>query len=292
MLRFLCALLFLALANGLTAPVDARFTIQNGSPEELIQEANELFAERFVQEKLERAISLYEQALSRSEELPAQRRAFLLNRLAQLHYELATFDGARTAAEQDILAKGKDFGFRSLRLHGEFARSEGTAFARAVGAVNDPAALLWTANNWGETLRFKPLEGLRNVNKVIAMYRRCLELDESFQAGSCHHALGATLVTTPGLLGSDAEAGQFQLRRALELQPDYLENHIVYAEFWGFTYSLGQKNGLRDRGLIERQAQFVLDAPVGDRWPFWNRVAKKEAHRLLQELQPFVGGGS
>jgi len=56
---------------------------------------------------------------------------------------------------------------------------------------------------------------------------------------------------------------------------------VVYAQYWGFTYDLfGKVNGIRDRDLIDRELNLVLDAPVGD-WPFWNREAKREAEALL-----------
>jgi len=159
-----------------------------------------------------------------------------------------------------------------------------------VSFVEDVAALTWTADNWGSLFRYNPLEGLANVGKVRAMYERCLEVDETYWGGSCHNALGALLVTTPGFLGGDPERGRAHLERAIEVDPGYLMNRVVYAEFWGFTYdALGNKNGVRDRELIERELRHVLEAPIGERWPFWNRVAKRTARLLLEELERFVG---
>lgn len=258
------------------------------SSDELIARANELFPERYVRAKMEEAIALYERVLPQLDALSVQTQAFVLDRLAQLHYEVTTFGEDVTSEERPHLEKGKDYGFRSLRLNPDFARWERPDFGKAIGFVTDPAAINWTANSWGKIFQLDPWQGLANVGKLMAMYRRCIALDEAFWGGSCHHSLGALLVTTPGFLGGDAEEGKGHLERALELDPDYLMNHVVYAEYWGFSYNmLGNKNGVRDRALIEREASFVLEAPIGNAWPFWNREAKAEAERLLKELKRF-----
>jgi hypothetical protein len=130
-----------------------------------------------------------------------------------------------------------------------------------------------------------------NVGKVKAMYERSIEVEEGYWGGSSHNALGALLVTTPDFLGGDLEQGRKNLEHAIGLDETYLENHVVYAQYWGFTYDLfGNINGIRDRGLIERELDFVLAAPIGD-WPFWNREAKKEAEILLvtiKEVSPLT----
>jgi len=40
---------------------------------------------------------------------------------------------------------------------------------------------------------------------------------------------------------------------------------------------------VRDAELIERECAIVLEGEIGD-WPFWNRMAKMEAERLLAQL--------
>lgn len=260
------------------------------SPEEVFARADELFPERYRPEVLEELIALYEGLLPQLESLSRDDQARVLNRLAQLYYEKSVLSEGDTEEDLRSLEKGKEYGFRSLRLHPDFAKWEDRDFAKAISFVTDVAALLWTADNWGGIFQFDPFQGLTGVGKLIVMHRRCLELDETFWGASCHNALGAILVTTPGFLGGNVEEGRQHLERAVELRPDYLMNRVVYAEYWGFTYdALGNKSGVRDRELIEREAQFVLEAPLGEEWPFWNRIAKREAERLLEELQQFVG---
>ena len=275
----------LAVLWGFTLGVPA----QPSSPEEVFARAEQLFPERYRPEVLDELIALYEGLLPQLESLAAEQQAEVLNRLAQLYYEKSVLSEGDTEEDRRLLEKGKEYGLRSLRLNPDFAEWEGRDFAKAVGFVTDVGALLWTADNWGGIFQFDPLAGLTGVGKLIVMHRHCLELDETFWGASCHNALGAILVTTPGFLGGNLEEGRQHLERAIELAPDYLTNHVVYAEYWGFTYdALGNKNGVRDRELIEREAQFVLDAPIGDKWPFWNRIAKRDAERLLEELRQFA----
>ncbi len=262
------------------------------APETVFAHAEALFPERYRPEVLDELIALYEDLLPRLETLSREDQAKVLNGLAQFYYEksvLLEFEEGEADEKRRWLEAGKGYGFRSLRLNPDFAEWEERDFAKAIGFVTDVAALLWTADNWGGIFQFDPFQGLTGVGKLIVMHRRCLELDETFWGASCHNALGAILVTTPGFLGGNPEEGKAHLERAIELVPDYLTNRVVYAEYWGFTYdAFGNKNGVRDRELVEREIRIVLGAPIGE-WPFWNRIAKREAERLLEELERFSG---
>ncbi|GAG36102.1 unnamed protein product, partial [marine sediment metagenome] len=247
------------------------------SPAEWIERGHAAFEERFTLEKMIEAIAAYEAALPDLESLPIETQAFVLNRLTQLCYELTTFSPGDTPDDKLAFQQGKDYGLRSLRLNPEFATLENDDFAKAVALVIDPAALLWTADNWGALFNYDLIGGMFNVGNVRTLYERCLAVDEGYWGASAHNALGAMLVVTPGALGGDTDAGLEHLERALTLSPDYLVNRVVYAQYWGFSYGLfGNVSGIRDAAFIEDQLGSVLDAPIGD-WPFWNREAKREA---------------
>ncbi len=257
-------------------------SVSSQSPTELVERANAAFTQRFIPDEMRAAIAYYEQSLPL---VSVQSQAFVLDRLAQCYYELTTFSPGNTKEDKKLFEKGKEYGLRSLRLNPMFARLEKDDFASAVSHVTDPAALLWTADNWGALFHYNPLQGMLDVSKVKALYERGIKVDETYWGASFHNALGAMLVTLPSFLGGDLEQGKAHLERAIALAPDYLENHVVYAQYWGFTYDmLGKINGIRDVGLINQQIKYVLSAPIG-RWPFWNREAKKEA----QELVTFLG---
>ncbi len=254
----------------------------------LLDLADAAFSERFDPSRMEEAISYYESALS---DIPVQSEGFVLARLSQCYYELTTFSPGNTQDDRRLFKKGREYGLRSLRLNPDFARLEDDDFKLAVSYVTDPAALLWTANNWGALFNYDPLLGMIDVGKVKALYERGIEIAEGYWGGSFHNALGAMLVTLPPFLGGSAEEGRTHLERAIEISPDYLENHVVYAQYWGFTYDLfGKVSGIRDPDLIERELDFVLSAQLGD-WPFWNREAKKEAEALLKVKEGFEDEG-
>ena len=258
-------------------------TASEASFSELVESADAAFRERFIEGRMKEAIAFYELILG-LDPLAVQSQAFVLNRLSQLCYELTTFSEGNTPQDREHLQKGKGYGLRSLRLVSGFAEWETEDFKKALSYVLDPAALLWTANNWGALFGYDPLQGMLGVNRVRTMYEHSLAIEESYWGASAHNALGALLIVVPEILGGDIEQGRRHLEKAVTLNPDYLENRVVYAQYWGFAYDfLGNVNGIRDRELIERELNLVLEAPVGD-WPFWNREAKKEVQILLAQL--------
>lgn len=252
---------------------------------ELIESADAAFQERFVRERMEEAIASYEAVLASLDLLPVQSQTLVFNRLSQLHYEVTTFSDGYPPEDGEHLLKGKACGLRSLRLNPAFMEWEEEDFKKAIDLVTDRAALLWTTHNWGAYLAFDPVQGILSVDRIKAMYERCLVVEEGYWGASAHTALGALLVVTPEVLGGNPEQGRTHLEKAIALDPSYLENRVVYAQYWGFTYDFfGNVNGIRDSDLIERELNLVLEAPIGD-WPFWNREAKKEAQILLRRLK-------
>ena len=201
---------------------------------ELIDRANEAFQERFYEDQLRQAISAYERLLPGLELFPVQSQAFFLNRLSQACYELTTFSDGYTPADRELLLKGKTYGFRSLQLDPGFAEWEKKNFRKAVSLVNDPAALLWTTHNWGAYLAFDPLQGILSVDNIKTMYERCIVVEATYWGASAFSALGSLLVVTPAALGGNLEQGRTFLEAAIGLAPSYLENRVVYAQYWGY----------------------------------------------------------
>ncbi|MGB2982640.1 MAG: TRAP transporter TatT component family protein [Candidatus Bipolaricaulia bacterium] len=264
------------------------FASDEATRNDLLALADDAYTARHVPERMTEAISLYEAVLPSLGTLSVQSQAFVLDRLAQLCYEATTFTTGDTPEDRELFELGKAYGLQSLRLDPEFADIEARSFADAVAIATDPAALLWTADNWGALCGIDLFEGLLQFGKVRALYERCLAVDETYWGASSHNALGALLVVTPSTLGGDLERGRMHLEKAITLAPSYLLNRVVYAQYWGFSYGFfGNVNGVRDNELIERELTFVLGEPIGA-WPFWNREAKKEAEALLQRLREAV----
>jgi len=252
---------------------------------DILARADAAFDVRYIQEQMAEAIRGYESLLPTLDTLSVQSQTYVLDRLALLCYEATTFTLGNTPEDRRWFERGKAYGLRSLRLNAAFAQHETRDFATAVSGVTDPAALLWTANNWGGLCGMNPIEGLLHFKEVRALYERCLAVTETYWGASAHNALGALLVVTPVPLGGDPEKGKTHLEAAIALAPTYLQNRVVFAQYWGFTYDVfGNVNGVRDAALTERELTFVLTAPLGD-WPFWNREAKKEAEILLLRVE-------
>ncbi len=253
-----------------------RFAIQAADPMEFL---------RYYKPHIKNAISYYEIAIEDRAAQSVQSQAHVYNRLAQLHYELAKVMILEEAQEKeitDLLAGGKEYGFKSFQLHPGFDREK---FMDTLNWIRDGAALVWTANCWGTWLGYNPMEGLVNLGKVKKMYEQAIAVDEKFWSGSGHIGLGALLATTPSIMGGDLEEAREHFQRALEIDPYYLPASVVYAESYGFTHSFGKRSGIRDRKLIEERLTFVTNAPVGEKRPFWNWEAKAEAELLRRELE-------
>ena len=275
----LCLAILLALSTGVVT------ILGTDSPPDLIAQADLAYTTRYLQESMAQAIALYEAVLPDLDTLSAWSQAYVLNRLSQLCYEAAMFTEGNTPEDKELFTQGKAYGFQSLRLNEEFVAHESSGFEEALSYVTDAAALHWTANNWGMLCGMNPIQGLLQQGSVLALFARCVELDPDFWGGSAASALGSLLIMVPRPLGGDDEAGLALVEDSILMDPSYLHNRIILAEYWGFTYGyFGQLTGIRDAELIERELALVLEGEIGD-WPFWNRQAKIAAERLLTQLR-------
>ena len=255
------------------------------SPMDLITQADFAYTARHLQESMAEALMLYEAVLPTLDELSDWWQAYVLNRLSQLCYEAALLTEGNTSEDEELFRRGKEYGFRSLRLNEEFLKHESEGLRTALSYVTDVAGMHWLANNWGMLCGMNPIQGLLEQSSVLALFSRCVELEPGFWGASSSSALGSLLIMLPGPMGGDDEAGLALVEDSIARNSSYLHNHIILAEYWGFTYNfLGGLTGVRDAELIERETKIVLDGGIGD-WPFWNRQAKIAAERLLGQLR-------
>ena len=255
------------------------------TPISLIAQADFAYMTRHVEEDMNQAITLFEAVLPSLETLSIGTQAYVLNRLSQLCYEVTMFSEGDTPEDRLLFEEGKAYGFQSLRLNPQYSEIEGNDFDEAVSYVTDAAALHWTASNWGKLCGMNPIQGLLQQGKVLALFSRTVEIDPEYWGGSATSSLGSLLIMSPSTLGGDKEVGLTLVEESISIDPSYLSNRVILAEYWGFTYDFfGQLAGIRDAELIERELAIVLDADIGD-WPFWNRQAKDLAEKLLARLR-------
>jgi len=260
-------------------------TVAAESPSALIAQADRAYMMRYVEEDMTQAIALYEAVLPSLDALSIPSQAYVLNRLSQLCYEATMFTEDDTSGDKELFERGKEYGYRSLRLNEEFVTHESEGLKTALTYVTDVAAMHWTANNWGMLCGLNPIQGLLQQGSVLQLFSRCVELSPAFWGGSSASALGSLLIMLPGPLGGDDAAGLALVEDSIVADPTYLHNRIILAEYWGFTYNyFGALTGVRDAELIRRETSIVLKGDV-DAWPFWNRQAKVHAERLLERLR-------
>jgi hypothetical protein len=255
------------------------------SPADRIAQADAAYSMRYVEEQMVDAIALYEAVVPDLPELTVQSQAYVLNRLSQLYYEATLFSEGDTPVDERLFERGKEYGFQSLRLNPQFAEAEARNLTEAVSYVTDAAALHWTVSNFGKLGDIDPLSGLLNQGKILALFRRAVEVDPTFWGSSSRSSLGSLLILSPGPMGGNDAEGLALIEASIADAPTYLSNRIILAEYWGFTYNyFGQLEGIRDAELIEREVAFILAAEIGE-WPFWNRMAKLQAEVLLERLE-------
>lgn len=244
----------------------------------LLAQATALMDLRYEPMNLWQIIDLYEQALAL-----APGRPDITARLAQFWYEWGVLSRDPEKKRPEAFEKAKDYAMSALRSDPEFVQVEKEqGLEEAIRTASDPTPLLWLGQAWGQLLgMIDPLTAFRDMPKVRLAYERVVELDPAFFGGTALHALGALTANLAAnwlfslITGINLAEAKPYFERAIELCPDFLENYVVYAREYATRAN--------DRPLFEHLVRFVLAAPIG-KWPFWNRIAKREAEELLARI--------
>ncbi len=265
------------------------------SPQKLIDQAGEHF-EKARQDKsaqeLKQAIELYEQSLEG--ELPLESKKQALNKLSESYYLLANIFLTEREEQEDAYNKGREAGIKSLMLYDEFRENFGDDPTERLNKevlpyVEDVAALYWVVSS---AIRIDEFAGVVAQQKYIPLYKeiynRLIELDETYMGGGPHRSFGALhckvrLHTTGGIaiafiLGLSEEEGKKHLQKAIDIDPEYLDNKFFYAKYWASA---------RDKELFVKLLNEIIEASpeVVEKYPLRNWAAQKEAQTLLEEAQ-------
>jgi len=227
----------------------------------------------------------------------------LVTKLSQVYYSYADAFLRDHPDQRATFLKGKQWGFKSLRMDPTFvAFEEEDGFIAAVEAETDVAALFWANANWLRWAEPDILSAIKAgiAKKSLAMSRRALELDASYSMYASYRALGAfwqgmpsnpiLAVFTGGLMQDYdkvlasfcpiVDEPSFCEGIADLIDPictAYLENRVLFA-----------KHYLMPLGYWEdaaRVLQSVLEEPIGERFPLYNGLNQQIAAELLQEVQ-------
>jgi len=243
--------------------------------------------------RLERAIELYWEALTRAS---SESMLHILFQLARGYYELAACCDTLTV-KKIYFEKGITYGRKwiEVQLSINLPDLSQAEFQRYIQEISNPGILFWLAQDFGGYLESQAKSGdvtvLHNigtkVTNLIVLYRRSIELNPDYFGANALSSLGSLLVFLPPFLGGDFREGMNFLEKARQTHPEFLYNQVLYIKSLYFQFDLlkgftPHKKANRDK--VAQELLTILELPL-DEYPFWNALAKKEAERLLKEIQ-------
>jgi len=195
-------------------------------------------------------------------------------------------DFAEVARLQDralrLYLRGRDYCMRSLELEypgiGERLLLQPED---AVAAVSDVPLLFWTGASWGAAISLgkdRP-ELAADLPAVIALMRRGLELDETYDEGAIHEVM-ITLESLPANMGGSYERARQHYERALELSAGRRAS----------TYTALASNvsqGEQNRGEFEQLLGLALaiDPDEHRESRLQNLIVQRRARHLLKRVE-------
>lgn len=226
------------------------------------------------------AIDLWEEALPLLAEDNVQSRSGVLNRLAQAFFELADGYVIDPGDRETLFERGKDAALESLELDPVFvATRKADGFRAALLAATDIAAIFWYGNTLGQWLNYHHWTALTGgVKDVYAAFQRSLELDETFDSGGPHRAMGSFLAQAYFTVGRRRDEAVFHFERAIEIDPVQLESYVNYAASYAKV--------VKDQALLDELLATVFelaeDPAVMSAHPYYNARALSRALRLAR----------
>ena len=237
------------------------------------------------QQRLETALTAYEQLLDLVPEEEQQTRVYIANRLSQGYFELGFAYITDRGDQEKVFAEGQAHALTSLRLDPSFVQDEEQSFRAALELADDAIALFWYGNNRGKYLEFHWLTAISGGMKdVRAAFERAVELDEAYFGGGPWRALGSFVAKVPAFLGGDMVQAKAAFECAIELGPNFLENYVNYAEY----YAKPEQEWDIFRDELNAALELAEDPEVMACWPLYNTLALRRA----EELYSSEPGGS
>jgi tetratricopeptide (TPR) repeat protein len=146
---------------------------------------------------------------------------------------------------------------------------------------SDVPALFWTANAWLSWvgMNVDDPEIFLALPKIRAMLKRAVELDETYQYGAAHTALGVLHASRAPAQGGNPRKAKAEFDRAFELSNNkVLLFHLMYAKYYAYQ--------VQDRQLYVETLNHIVGTP-DDMFPemaFINAAAKKKARQMLNDV--------
>jgi hypothetical protein len=140
-------------------------------------------------------------------------------------------------------------------------------------------SLYWYATNLGKWSLIQGITTtLGNKNRIKSTMEQVLKLDESYYHGAPHRYFGVYEAKIPG---GSIEASGKSFDKAIELSPDYLDTHVLKAEF----FASKTQNEELFVSLLEKVQE--ADAKKIPELEVENLNAQRIAAQLLENIEDF-----
>ncbi len=227
--------------------------------------------------------------------IPLAQRS-LVTTLSQCYFVLGDVFATTKADAMAAFVRGKLWGLKSLQMDPAFAAAaeKKHGFIAAVEQESDVAALYWTCANWGKVDEYDKLAAIEHNDppKLLALIERARVVDDTYMVYGAYRVLAGFWSGFPKLPFikyhqdlprvlsyichvvdvHEYGSGCIDCHPAPQCQA-YLENQRVFVEYY-----------LMPKGLwadAARVLDAIIAAPIGDKYPLYNAVAKHRAQELL-----------
>jgi tetratricopeptide (TPR) repeat protein len=225
--------------------------------------------------------------LARAQNPPFQARARRIYQAALARYKIA-HTNATAAWEFGRAAYDLADLLTDDRERSEAAQAGIDACRQAVALdINAAPAHYYLALNLGESARAKKLGALKLLHEMEHELLKAAELDPAFDYGGPDRALGLLYLKAPPWPASvgNRNKARARLEAAVELSPDYPDNHLSLAEAyaqWGEVKNLERELSLLDLLLPKAHARFAGENWAAD-WADWEERLQKlhKSHKHL-----------
>lgn len=222
-------------------------------PEKLVKEGDALYAKRDQGDSAKKAVEAYEKALASNDKLD---EAYW--KIAKCYYWLG---------DQESDSDKKQAIFR-----------EGIEMAKLGVQTNDKSAAchFWLGVLYGKFGEAKGIaQSLDLVEPIKNEMNTVMKLDEKFENAGCHRVLGRLNYKLPRMKGGDLAKSLEHLKKACEMGPNNLLNHLYYAEAL-------KRDGQKDEA--KKQCEWVIAAQPEPQWVPEGKKQQEDARKLMANL--------
>ncbi len=220
----------------------------------LIQQGDELFAQRADLSKAEEAIKKYQQALSSGEN---KYEAYW--KIAKTLYYIGSHKSSKKE-KKTIFSQGIYYAKKAVALGPE--KPEGHFWLATLQGV------------YGEARGV--LKSLFLVKPIMKGYRKVLELDPELEGGGADRALGRVYYKLPGFAGGSKEKSLEHLLKSKEICPTNPLTRIYLAE----TYL-----ALKEKEKARKELKELLAMEPDPRWIPETKELKEQAKEMLKKIK-------